>query len=62
MSTLAAKELATPFGGDLSSADWRHFGERKLLFGLIQGPSPTDLKRLLARSGTAVAKWYTQRT
>jgi RepB DNA-primase from phage plasmid len=26
MSTLAAKELATRFGGDLSSADWRHFG------------------------------------
>ncbi len=52
MSTLAAKELATRFGGDLSSADWRHFGERKLLFGLIQGPSPTDLKRLPARSGT----------
>ena len=26
MSTLAAKELAKRFGGDLSSADWRHFG------------------------------------
>jgi hypothetical protein len=26
MSTSAAKELATRFGGDLSSADWRHFG------------------------------------
>jgi hypothetical protein len=25
-STLAAKELAKRFGGDLSSADWRHFG------------------------------------
>jgi RepB DNA-primase from phage plasmid len=26
MGTLAAKELAKRFGGDLSSADWRHFG------------------------------------
>jgi hypothetical protein len=26
MSTAAAKELAKRFGGDLSSADWRHFG------------------------------------
>jgi hypothetical protein len=26
MSTWAAKELAKRFGGDLSSADWRHFG------------------------------------
>jgi hypothetical protein len=26
MSTLAAKKLAKRFGGDLSSADWRHFG------------------------------------
>ena len=26
MSTLAARELARRFGGDLSSADWRHFG------------------------------------
>jgi hypothetical protein len=26
MSTCAAKELAKRFGGDLSSADWRHFG------------------------------------
>ena len=26
MSSLAAKELAKRFGGDLSSADWRHFG------------------------------------
>ena len=25
-STLVAKELANRFGGDLSSADWRHFG------------------------------------
>jgi hypothetical protein len=23
---LGSKELATRFGGDLSSADWRHFG------------------------------------
>lgn len=26
LSSLAAKELARRFGGDLSSADWRHFG------------------------------------
>ncbi len=26
MSSCAAKELAKRFGGDLSSADWRHFG------------------------------------
>ncbi len=26
MSTWAAKQLAKRFGGDLSSADWRHFG------------------------------------
>ena len=26
MSSWAAKELAKRFGGDLSSADWRHFG------------------------------------
>ncbi len=26
LSTWAAKELAKRFGGDLSSADWRHFG------------------------------------
>jgi hypothetical protein len=26
MSSLAARELAKRFGGDLSSADWRHFG------------------------------------
>jgi hypothetical protein len=26
MSSYAAKELAKRFGGDLSSADWRHFG------------------------------------
>jgi hypothetical protein len=26
MSTRAAKQLAERFGGDLSSADWRHFG------------------------------------
>jgi len=26
LSTLAAKDLARRFGGDLSSADWRHFG------------------------------------
>jgi len=26
MSTRAAKELAERFGGDPSSADWRHFG------------------------------------
>jgi|SRR5208282_2120027 len=26
MSSCAAKELAKHFGGDLSSADWRHFG------------------------------------
>src|ERR1700730_700992 len=26
MSTLAAKELAKRFSGDLSIADWRHFG------------------------------------
>ena len=26
MSTWAAKELAKPFRGDFSSADWRHFG------------------------------------
>jgi RepB DNA-primase N-terminal domain len=26
MSSLAAKELAKRFGGDLASADWRHFG------------------------------------
>jgi hypothetical protein len=37
VSTLAANELATRLGGDLSSADCRHFGEIKLLFGLIQG-------------------------
>ncbi len=26
LSSLAAKELGRRFGGDLSSADWRHFG------------------------------------
>ena len=26
LSTLAARELVTKFGGDIGSADWRHFG------------------------------------
>ncbi|MGB8681761.1 MAG: DNA-primase RepB domain-containing protein [Candidatus Binatus sp.] len=40
MSSCAAKELAKRFGGDLSSADWRHFGR-------LAGFTNRKLERLL---------------
>ncbi len=40
MSSLAAKELAKRFGGDLSSANWRHFGR-------LAGFTNRKLERLL---------------
>src|SRR5208282_5788947 len=60
MSTLAAKELATRFGGDLSSADWRHFGR------LAGFTNPKPSRRLqsgmqpFARLSEATGQVYTQ--
>ena len=60
LSTQAAKELARRFGGDPSSADWRHFGRlagftnQKLSRRLINGLAP--FVKLHEWSGNIYAK------
>lgn len=51
MSTWAAKQLAKRFGGDLSSADWRHFGR---LAGFTNRKTERLLPNGLARSFACV--------
>jgi hypothetical protein len=64
LATAVAKSLATEFGGDLGSADWRHFGRlagftnRKKKYRQPEGDFPYVLLREASGSGYARASGF----